>query len=62
LRVVLDGNLRGHAAHRVNAAPMAGLDQQLDVDFEKVPRHGDLRAIRQHELRIVPEFLDEAEM
>ena len=29
LRIVLDRNLRRHAAHGEGAAPMAGLDQQL---------------------------------
>ena len=29
--IVLDGNLRGHSAHGVNAAAVAGLDQQLHV-------------------------------
>ena len=29
LRIVLDRNLRGHAAHGVNAAAVAGLDQQV---------------------------------
>ena len=28
-RIVLDRNLRRHAAHRVDAAAMAGLDQQI---------------------------------
>jgi hypothetical protein len=27
-RIILDGNLRRHAAHRRRAAPVAGLDQQ----------------------------------
>jgi len=35
-RVVLDRDLRGHAAHRVGAAPMAGLDQEVDVRLEEV--------------------------
>ena len=30
-RIVLDGNLRGHSAHGVSAAAVAGLDQQLHV-------------------------------
>ena len=29
--IVLDGDLRRHAAHRVDAAAVAGLDQQLGV-------------------------------
>ena len=42
-RVVLDRNLRRHAAHRVNAAPVTRLDQQIDVRFQEVAVHGDLR-------------------
>ena len=34
-RIVLDGNLRGHAAHGVNFAAMAGLDQQLHVGLQE---------------------------
>ena len=29
--IVLDGDLRGHAAHGVNAAAVAGLNQQLHI-------------------------------
>ena len=31
LRVVFDRNLRGHAAHGMDAAAMAGLDQELGI-------------------------------
>ena len=59
--VVLDRNLRGHSAHRMNPAAMAGLDQQLDIRFQEMLVHGHVRAVRQHEIRAVPELLDEAE-
>src|SRR5260370_8734585 len=39
---------------------MKRLDQQLNVGVQEVPVHGDLRAVRQHELRRVSKFLDEA--
>ena len=48
-RIVLDRHLRGHAAHGVNIAAMAGLDQQLRVRLQEMPLHGDFAAIRQHE-------------
>ena len=35
-RVVLDGDLRCHAAHGVDAAAMAGLDQQFHVRFQEM--------------------------
>ena len=61
LRVVADRDLRRHAAHGVRAAPVAGMDQQLHVRLEEMPLHGHGRAVRQQEVRAVPEFLDEAE-
>ena len=39
LRVVLDGDLRGHAAHGVDAAAVAGLDQQQAVRAHARLRH-----------------------
>ena len=59
--IVLDGDLRRHAAHGMNSAPVAGLDQQLHVRAQEMPVHGDLGAVRQHEIGPVPELLDEAE-
>ena len=49
---LLDGNLRRHAAHRVRAAAVAGLDEQLAVGARAQACHGDLRAIRQHEIAL----------
>ena len=40
--IVLDGNLRRHAAHGVNAAAVAGLDQQIHVGLQEMPVHRDL--------------------
>ena len=60
-RIVLDGHLRGHAAHGVNLAAMAGLDQQLRIRLQEMPVHGHFAAIGQHEAGMVAEFLDEAE-
>src|SRR5215813_10671183 len=59
--IVFDRNLCRHAAHSMNPAPVTGLDQQLNIGVEKSLVHGDERPVRQHESRIVPEFLDEAE-
>ena len=39
--VVLDRDLRRHAAHRVDAAPVAGLDQQLAVRAQEMAVHPD---------------------
>ena len=60
-RIALDRNLRSHPAHRVNAAAVAGPDQEIDVRLQEVALHRDLRPIRQHEVRTMPELLDEAE-
>ena len=43
------------------AAPVAGMDQQVHIRAEKMAVHGDQRAVRQHEARLVVELLDEAE-
>jgi hypothetical protein len=56
-----DRYLRRHAAHRMRTAAMTGPDQKLDVGFQERPVHGQRAAVGQHELRAVPEFLDEAE-
>ncbi len=60
-RIVLDGDLRGHAAHGVNAAAVAGLDEELHIALEEVALHGDLRAIGQDETGEVAELLNETE-
>ena len=50
-----------HAAHGVNAAAVAGLDQKLDIGVEEVAVHADLDTVGKHESRIVSQLLDEAE-
>ena len=60
-RVVLDRNLRRHAAHRVRAAPVTGLDRELRVRAHARLLHRHLRAIGEHGARIVRLVLDEAE-
>src|SRR6266545_1226858 len=59
--VALDRYLRGHAAHRVDAAAVAGADQQVYVRFQEVTIHRHARTVGQHEFRPAAEFLDEAE-
>ena len=61
-RVVLDRDLRGHAAHRERAAAMAGLDQQLRVRPQEVRRHRHLRAVGQHVVRVAANFLMKLKM
>ena len=58
LGVLARRDQRGHAAHRVRAAPVAGLDQQLAVGLHE--RHGHLHvvAVGQDELRPLAEGLD----
>ena len=52
---------RGHAAHRVGTAAVARLHEQLRVGLHEGHRHLHLGAIRQHELRALPEALDRRE-
>ena len=59
--VVLDRDLRGHAAHRVHAAAMARLDEELHVGVEERLVHRDLAAVGKDGVRIVRALLDEAE-
>lgn len=59
--VVLDGDLGGHAAHGVDAALVAGLDEELDVGVHEGDGHGDGAAVGQDEVGVVAELLDGAE-
>ena len=59
--VPLDGNLRRHAAHRVDTTPVTSLDQQLDIGLEEMPVHGDGGAVGKRQVLAITELLDEAE-
>jgi hypothetical protein len=61
LLVVLDGDLGGHAAHGVDAALVAGLDEQLDVGVHEGRGHGDGVAVGEDEVGVLAEALDGAE-
>ena len=57
-RIVLDRDLRRHAAHRRRAAPVAGLDQQQRVGAHERRGHRHLRAVGEAEILVGAEFLD----
>ena len=59
--VVLDGDLGSHAAHGVDAALVAGLDEELDVGIHEGDGHGDGRAVGEDKVGVVAELLDDAE-
>ena len=59
LRIVTDGDLRGHASHGMDSAAMAGVDEQLDIGAQERLLHGDGAAVGQHKVRTASEFLDE---
>lgn len=59
--VILDGDLGSHATHGVDAAAMAGLDEELDVGVHEGDRHSDGRAVRKNETGVLAELLDDAE-
>ena len=61
LRIVPDRDLRRHPAHGMGAAAVTGLDQQVDIGLQERSVHRQGAAIRQHEIRPVPELLDVAE-
>ncbi len=60
-RIILDGDLRRHAAHGMHTAPVAGLDQQQRIRLQEMGRHGYLAAIRQHKIRMAAETFNHAE-
>ena len=59
--VVLDGDLGRHAAHGVDAALVAGLDEELDVGVHEGDGHGDGGAVGEDKVGVVAELLDDAE-
>ena len=61
LRVASAGNERRHPADGMGVAPVAGVHQQLGIRAHERHGHGELRPVRQDELRTVPEVLDHAE-
>ena len=61
LGIAAGGDEGGHAAHRVRAARVAGLDEQLRVGAHERDRHRHVRPVGEHELLPVPELLDHAE-
>jgi hypothetical protein len=61
LLVVLDGDLGCHAAHCVDAALVACLDEQLDVGVHEGRGHGDGVAVGEDEVGVLAEALDGAE-
>ncbi len=60
-RVVLDGNLRGHAAHGVRAALVADADARQGVGAHERHGHGHLAAVGHQELGLLAQLLDVAE-
>ena len=61
LRVAARGDEGGHPAHRVRAAAVARLDEELAVRAHERHRHRHRGPVGQHELGPVPELLDHAE-
>ncbi len=59
--VGLDGDERGHAAHGVDAAAVAGLDAELRIAAHEVRGHGDLRAVGEEDGGVGGELFDEGE-
>ena len=61
-RVVLDRNLRRHAAHCKGTAPMTGLDDELRIGPQEVTCHRHLLSIRQDEIRTLLNFFMKLKM
>src|SRR4029079_8662823 len=59
--IIANWDLRGHSSHSVNAAFVAGMDEQINVRTKEGLFHRDVAALRQYAVRPVPELLDEAE-
>ena len=60
-RIVLDRDLRRHAAHRRRAAPVAGLHEEQRVGAHERREHRHLAAIGEAEILLRAEFLDARE-
>lgn len=60
-RIVLDGDLGGHATHGSDLAPMASLDEEPDIGVHERYRHGDILAVGEDSATVSPALLDEAE-
>src|SRR6266705_2167979 len=60
-RIVLDGNLRCHSTHGVNAAAVTGLNQQVHVGLKEMLVHGHNGAVGENEVWAIPKLLDETE-
>ena len=61
LVVALDRDLRGHAAHRMRTAAVAGLDQQFRVGLQERLGHRHLATLRQHLVGVAAQRLQPAE-
>ena len=59
--VVFDGDLRGHAAHGMRTAAVAGLDDKQRIGVHAATRHGDLVPVRENIAGDISEALDKAE-
>ncbi|KAG0733423.1 hypothetical protein G6F23_013361 [Rhizopus arrhizus] len=60
-RIVVDRDLRGHAAHRMRTAAVAGLDQQFRIRLQERLGHGHLAALGQHAVGVAAEGLQVGE-
>ena len=61
LLVVLDGDLGCHAAHGMDATPVACLDEKLDVGVHEGRSHGDRVAVGKDKVGVLAETLNGAE-
>src|SRR5579872_4494402 len=61
VRVVANWYLRCHPTHRMDAASMAGVNQEFNIRAQKRLLHRDSPAFRERVLPMASEFLDKAE-
>ena len=61
LGIILDRDLRAHAAHRSDLAPVARLDEEANVCVHERHFHGDVPAVGEHGGAVGAAALDEAE-
>lgn len=59
--VILDWNLGGHSSHSSDLAPVAGLDEKLNICVHEWDGHCDTGTIWQDEVWILAELLDDRE-
>lgn len=61
LGIIFNGDLRGHATHSSDLAPMASLDEEPDIGVHEMYGHSDIFTVGKNSATVSPTLLDETE-